>query len=343
MPGLKAADALPDPEALFAPLKDHDRLGLAVSGGADSMALMLLAHRFALGRGEMQRFVVYSVDHKLRPEAAAEAAFVRSTAERMGFVARILRWTGPKPATGLQAAARRERYRLMAEAMREDGATVLLTAHHLGDQAETVLMRMAHGSGIEGLRGMDYSTEIGGLRIIRPLLAVDPVLLRQLVFEAGLEPVTDPSNADRNFERVRWRQLRPELAALGLDAARLGKLASRLRDADQALETSAAAAFAGVARPAGGSGLRLDRAMLTGLPRAIAVRVIGRALGEVGGWQKPHALAAVEALTDRLVHGPIRTTLHGCTVRSDGESIRIERETGRRDAASGRLVEPAGS
>src|SRR5690606_14688353 len=129
--GLKVADALPDPEALFAPLKGHDRLGLAVSGGADSMALMLLAHRFALGRGEMQRFVVYSVDHKLRPEAAAEAAFVKSAAERMGFVARILRWTGPDPAAGLQAAARQERYRLMAEAIREDGATVLLTAHHL--------------------------------------------------------------------------------------------------------------------------------------------------------------------------------------------------------------------
>lgn len=343
MPGLKTAEEVPGPEALFAPLVGHDRLGLAVSGGADSLALMLLAHRFAVARGELQRFVVYSVDHGLRPEAAAEAAFVKSTAEQLGFVARILRWTGPKPATGLQAAARQERYRLMAEAMRKDGVTALLTAHHLGDQAETVLMRMAHGSGIEGLRGMDYSTEIAGLRIIRPLLEVDPGLLRQLVFEAGLEPLVDPSNADRDFERVRWRQLLPDLAALGLDARRLGKLASRLRDADRALEESTAAAFTSLERHAGGPGLRFDRAMLTGLPRAVAVRVIGRALGEVGGWQKPHALAAVEVLTDRLVHGQVRTTLHGCTIRSDGKAIRIEPETGRRSAARGRLVEPAGS
>src|SRR5690606_11025992 len=130
-------------------------LALAVSGGADSLALMLLAHQHARATGALHRFVVYSVDHGLRLEASDEVAFVLREAGRLGFVARGLRWDGPKPATGIQEAARKARYRLFADAMLRDGAEALVTAHHMGDQAETVLMRLAHGSGIEGLRGMD--------------------------------------------------------------------------------------------------------------------------------------------------------------------------------------------
>ena len=152
-----------DSEAIFAPLAEFRRLGLAVSGGPDSLALLLLAAAFADRHGAHARFVVYSVDHALRPEAAAEAAYVADAAQRLGFAARVLRWEGPKPTTGIQQAARTARYGLIAAAMPADGAEILVTAHHLADQPETVLMRLAHGSGIEGLRGMDYFAEIGGL------------------------------------------------------------------------------------------------------------------------------------------------------------------------------------
>src|SRR5690606_8066764 len=148
------------PTALFAPFGEFRRVALAVSGGPDSLALLILAHRFALLIGGQSRFVVYSVDHGLRPEAAEEVAFVVAEARQRGFEARGLRWDGDKPSTGVQAAARLARYRLLAEAMRRDGADVLVTAHHLADQAETVMMRLAHGSGIEGLRGMDRFAEI---------------------------------------------------------------------------------------------------------------------------------------------------------------------------------------
>jgi tRNA(Ile)-lysidine synthase len=341
MPRLSPGEDRLNPAALFAPLAEFHRLGLAVSGGPDSLALMLLAHRFAAETGGHGRFVVYSIDHGLRPEAAAEAAYVAGEAQRLGFSARVLRWEGEKPATGIQEAARLARYRLFADAMDADGAEALLTAHHMQDQAETVLMRLAHGSGIEGLRGMDYWSEIGGLTVVRPLLGVDPAALRREVEAAGLTPVTDPSNSDIDYERVRWRQLMPQLAALGLDARRLTGFAGRMRDADRALLNMSSQAFAQVEMAADGTRAVIPRALLREIPRAIAVRVVGRALEKVGGAGKRHALAAVEALTERLIREPVRTTLHGCIVRSGRLSVNIAREPGRAAAVHRRRKQPS--
>lgn len=340
MPGL--IEGRPDPAALFAPLDEFPKLGLAVSGGADSLALMLLAASYAQAPEARRRFVVYSVDHGLRPEARDEVAFVLAEAEKLGFAARALRWEGEKPATSLQQAARKARYTLIAEAMEADGVPVLVTAHHRLDQAETVLMRLAHGSGIEGLRGMDYLSELGDLRVVRPLLGVDPEQLKALVAEAGLTPVIDPSNADLDYERVRWRQAMPLLAELGLDAPRIVRFAERMRDADRALEQLASRALA---RDVGvfpdGRSRGVTRAFLRTLPHAVAVRVIQRTLDAVGGGQKPHALGAVEALTDRLIRETFKTTLHGCVIDADGETIRIVPEPGRAASAAKRRRQPS--
>lgn len=326
-----------DSGAIFAPLSGFKRLGLAVSGGPDSLALMLLAAEYAETTGSHERFVVYSVDHGLRAEAADEVAFVVDTATRLGLPAHGLRWEGPRPASGIQQAARSARYRLMAAAMAGDGAEVLVTAHHLGDQAETVLMRLAHGSGIEGLRGMDYSADVAGLMIVRPLLDIDPADLLAVVKASGLRAVADPSNADTDYERVRWRQLLPRLAELGLDARRLARFARRMRDADEALDAMADD-FAGVHNSV--SSAQLDQVGLFRLPRAVAIRVLQRVLRQMGGGRKANDLAPVEALADRIRANPAlkRTSLHGCLISSDGTSITIERETGRRA-----LVDPAPS
>lgn len=317
--------AAPSPGAIFAPLADYCTVGLAVSGGPDSLALMLLAAEYAHTH-DAPTFVVYSVDHGIRPEAADEVRFVLREAERLGLPARALKWTGRKPKTRLQEAARAARYALIADAMREDGATVLVTAHHLADQAETVLMRLAHGSGIEGLRGMDYASEIAGITIVRPLLGIDPADLRAVVERAGLTPAADPSNTDTGYERVRWREALPALAALGLDPHRINQFALRVRDADRALNAMASQAYAELTVNSVKGILVIDRALLMTLPRAIAVRVVQRALDTIGGGQKPHALTAVERFTDRLVQEPLSATLHGCLVRSDGVTIRIDRE-----------------
>jgi len=326
-----------DSEAIFAPLAEFRRVGLAVSGGPDSLALLLLAAEYA-GRHEAHdRFLVYSVDHGLRPEAAGEAAYVTSAARKLGLAARALRWEGAKPATGIQQAARAARYGLIADAMAADGTDILVTAHHQADQAETVLMRLAHGSGVEGLRGMDYFAEIGGLVVVRPLLGVDPADLARLVAASDLVPAQDPGNFDTDYERVRWRQMLPQLAALGLDARRLSRFADRMRDADESLSAMAAAATTAL-DPATGSA-SITRAVLMRLPRAVAIRTVANLLNQVGGGQKPHDLAPVEALTDRLRMEPAlkRTSLHGCLIASDGVTIAVAREAGRQPARQSRV------
>src|SRR4051794_29062019 len=148
---------------LFADWKAAPAIVLAVSGGPDSIALMWLAARWrrALARGP--RLIAVTVDHGLRSEAAREARDVKRVARSLDIPHRTLRWTGTKPKTGLPAAAREARYRLLAQAARKSGATHILTAHTRDDQAETLLMRMLHGSGIAGLAGMARETEREGV------------------------------------------------------------------------------------------------------------------------------------------------------------------------------------
>ena len=317
-------------DALFAAVAGEPAIALAVSGGADSLALMLLAQRWAAGRADAPRLVVYSVDHGLRPEAAGEVAMVVSAAVSLGLAARGLAWTGPKPEAGVQEAARLARYRLMGSAMAEDGATVLLTAHHLQDQAETVLMRMAHGSGIEGLRGMAAMAEIEGVRVHRPLLGLDPATLRALVDAAGLVPAEDPSNTDPHYERVRWRRAMPDLAALGLDAAALALFADRMAEADAAIAQVADGCFTEIVRLDGFGAARIELAPFIGLSPAISTRLLGRVLNIVGGRQKPRALGQIERLRQTIAEAGLAkaTTVLGCVIRIKDGAIAVAREPG---------------
>ncbi len=161
MPTQKAAVSVQEAQSLFNDLADSRALVLAVSGGPDSTALMLLAARWAKARKKSPRLIAVTVDHGLRTESAREAAAVRRQAAKLGIEHRTLRWTGRKPKTGLQEAAREARYRLLGEAAREAGASCILTAHTLDDQAETVLIRLTRGSGLTGLAAMQRVTPLG--------------------------------------------------------------------------------------------------------------------------------------------------------------------------------------
>ena len=328
-----------DAQALLAPLERFSKVGLAISGGADSLALLLLAHRHEAALGRPGRYVVYSVDHRLRPEAADEVAMVLAAAAARGLPARGLAWNEPKPATGISAAARAARYGLIGTAMSADGCEALATAHHLFDQAETVMMRMAHGSGLDGLRGMDREIVIDGLRIVRPLLDVDPEALRAMVREDGLVPAADPSNSDTHYERVRWRQMLPQLAALGLDARRIANFARRAGEAEAALNGQAETARA-LVTAIDPSGVALPRRDFGLLPKAVATRLLATLLREVGGAPRPFGLSAVEGLVERLGQGAFRTTLQGCLVSAGPVTIRIRPEPARRSATRAATKEP---
>ncbi|MGV8853263.1 MAG: tRNA lysidine(34) synthetase TilS [Devosia sp.] len=318
-------------QALFAAVAGQPAIGLAVSGGADSLALLLLAQRWAASLPAAPRLHVYSLDHGLRPEAASEVAMVLEAARALGLAATGLRWSGDKPAAGLQEAARQARYRLIGAAMASDGVGVLLTAHHRDDQAETVLMRLAHGSGIEGLKGMAQLVEIEGVLVHRPLLALDRATLARVVASSGLVPVADPSNLDPHYERVRWRHAMPTLAGLGLDAATIAQFAARMGEADAAIAQMAEACFADMVALDGFGAASIALAPFAGLSAAISTRVLGRVLNIVGGRQKPRALGQVERLCAAICGDdlPKSTTVLGCVVRRKGETIAVAREPGR--------------
>ena len=238
-----ADQALRDDEAgaLFFGLENSRGLILAVSGGADSTALLVLAARWAKRLKHPPKLVAVTIDHGLRAEAAREAAAVRRLARRLGVAHRTLRWQGRKPGTGLQEAARNARYRLLAQAAASAGYVHILTAHTMDDKAETVLFRLARGSGLVGLSGMApvAPLPLGEDRtvfLLRPLLRVPKARLLATLQAEGIAHSEDPSNRDPRFTRVRLRSLMPDLAREGLSAPGLSRFAARMRRADGAYE-----------------------------------------------------------------------------------------------------------
>lgn len=286
-------------ERLFLPLNQASGILAAVSGGPDSMALMHGLARWA-SIGQRPTISVATVDHGLRPEAADEAAFVAREAAVLSLPHRTLVWTGQKPSTGIQETARKARYQLVVEHAREMAASHLVTAHTLDDQAETVMMRLSRGSGLQGLAGMRRETDRQGIRHVRPLLGIPKSHLLDHCRQQGWRFVTDPSNADERYARVRWRKLMPLLAAEGLTAERLARLAERAAQADEALDLKAREAFdRGEPRLDAGT-LSFQAHILTDEPFDIALRVLELALMQAGLDLDNSRLHRLESCTERL-------------------------------------------
>jgi len=266
--------------------------------------------------------LVATVDHGLRPESAEEAAFVAREAANLGLSHRTLAWTGAKPRTGIQEAAREARYRLLVRCAREEGASHLVTAHTRDDQAETVLMRLARGSGLTGLSGMRQERDRDGIRHVRPLLGWPKETLLDLCRTQGWRFVSDPSNADERFERVRWRRIMPLLAAEGLTAERLVRFSERMRQADEALEAKALQAWERAQPVAADGGLSFQAGPLAQEPFEIAVRMLELALDRAGLALENSRLHRREACAERLRQAvregaALRLTLAGALVRLD--------------------------
>jgi len=322
-------------KALFADLKSAKALVLAVSGGPDSTALMVLAARWRKSLRKGPDLIAITVDHGLRAAAKREARDVAALAKALGIAHRTLRWQGAKPKTGIPQAAREARYRLLADAARKAGASHVLTAHTLDDQAETVLIRMSRGSGITGLSAMRRASVIPGdaesvdpesilrgaggldagraalrprpgttgLLLVRPFLDIPKVRLIATLAKAKIAYADDPTNRDAAFTRVRLRGLMPELAAEGLDARRLSVLARRLRRADDAIEAAdrSRPVERGHARPQTRKMACFDAGRYFALPPELALRVLARAILALGCDFRIE-LAKLEALQAALAH-----------------------------------------
>jgi tRNA(Ile)-lysidine synthase len=289
-----------DAKTLFADWKGAPAIVLAVSGGPDSIALMWLAARWRRTLARGPRLVAVTVDHGLRAEAAREAREVKRLARTLELPHRTLRWTGAKPKTGLPAAARSARYRLLAEAARASGATHILTAHTRDDQAETLLMRMLRGSGIAGLAAMARQSERDGVLLARPFLQISKAQLVATLKKAKIDFADDPTNRDPNFTRPRIRTIMPVLAAEGGDTRNLARLAARLARANTAVEILADGAERYLAlrdRQAPHSGFDADA--FAAMPEEIRLRLLKRAIDRVGH-EGPAELGKIEALLSAL-------------------------------------------
>lgn len=293
-------------------------LGLAVSGGGDSMALMALAAERA---PPGMRLHAVTVDHGLRPEATAEAALVGRMAARLGLDHAILTWDG-RPARGnLQAAAREARFRLIGDWARRRGIGAVALGHTRDDQAETVLLRLARGSGVDGLAGMAAAREEAGIRWLRPLLDVPREALRAALMHRGIDWAEDASNADARFRRVRARAALAALAPLGIDAAGLAATARRMQRARAALEAATADALAAHARDDRGTVL-VERGALDLLPE-IRDRLFARLLAALAGHVHRPRLAALHRWLDGAGTG---ATLAGVRIGREGARLRLFRE-----------------
>lgn len=265
-----------------------DRFGLAVSGGADSLAMLLLAERAFPGRIEAA-----TVDHGLRPAAAEEAAFVASVCGANGIPHAILT-LDPLPRGNVQAAARAARYAALTTWRVSRGLDWLLTAHHADDQLETIVMRLNRGAGVGGLAGI---RAVNG-RVVRPLLGWRRSALRAIVDVAGLAPVEDPSNLDERYDRAR---LRKALAgAPWLDPLAAGRSAAALAQADAALDWAAGA---------------LDTAPWDTLPDALLRRRLAARIAAVDPAARPDG-PALDRLIVTLRRGG-SATIGGVLCRGD--------------------------
>jgi tRNA(Ile)-lysidine synthase len=282
-------------DALLAPLERVSSALIAVSGGPDSTALLLMAAEWTARQGTT-RIAAATVDHGLRPEGTAEARGVSALCERLGVPCHVLVWTGPKPSTRVQEKAREARYRLLAACARDTGAEAIVTAHHADDQAETVLFRLMRGSGLAGLRGMEPLTQRDGIMIVRPLLGIPKSALIAFVKSREVAFVEDPSNAEPRYARTRLRALTERLGEEGLDAEGLARFARRAAEADEALERMASEAESRL-----GADGPIDARLLFEAPIAIVQRILARRIAGAGGRESSRiGLEKIEALALRL-------------------------------------------
>lgn len=295
---------------------DLPALGLAVSGGGDSMALMQVAAQWAGGR----RIMVATVDHGLRTESAAEARRVRDEARRLGLSHCTLLWQRREDKGNLMARARQARVLLLSEWANRHELPAVALGHTRDDQAETLVMRLARGSGIDGLSGMPERRRAHGMTWLRPLLGLTRHELRDWLQAQNVGWIDDPTNEDDRFDRIR---IRKAMAAFGVDVAALARSAENIRAARDALSYFAGLAAEGV--EARNATLTLPRRPFREAPAEIGRRLLIAGCRWITGAPYPprranvqHALAAISAGS--------RVTLDGALIEPWGDQLRFLRE-----------------
>lgn len=292
---------------------------VAVSGGGDSVALMHLLAAWAK-KSRLPPPHVVTVDHGLRPDSATDARKVLSWAKAAGLKATALRWKGPAPVSDIEAAARAARYHLMGAWARKNGIGALYVGHTLDDQAETFLLRLMRGSGLDGLSAMRAvapfpHAAFRELSVVRPLLGIERADVRSHLHTLGHDWLEDSMNAEERFARIRVRKAWSALEDAGLSKQRLAAAALHLARAREALESVTDAVIVRACRR-WKDGIQLDCDALVSAPREIGLRALAQLLMIVSGEPYRPRFERLERLFDRLEAKSIGggVTLHGCRV-----------------------------
>lgn len=317
--------------AVFAPFEDQPKIAVAVSGGADSMALTLLANEWCRSNGG--KLTAITVDHGLRADAAQEAIRVGELLWQHGIAHRVLRWDGAKPQSGIQEAARKARYELLDRALGEMGILHLLIAHHRDDQQETLVMRQKRDSGVIGLAGMTARRYLRNARVLRPLLPVAKADLMATLRARAQQWIEDPSNRNPRFERVRIRHSPmmgdEKKATVQSGAAERQMVESRIAGL---LASTVQIANCGIARVDYATWQDIDA------DEIIARYALGQVVRVVGGENYMPAQGALTAVLSHLNdRQDARVSLGGCVLHRRSDSMLVYREIGRMDVAPVRI------
>lgn len=290
-------------------LLKSDVVAAAVSGGADSLALVLRLYDWA--KEHQVKVIALTVDHQLRPESGAEAAYVAELMQRYGIEHHILIWEGEKPQSDIEAVAREARYDLLCNWCHEHGVSTLAVGHHCRDQAETFLLRLQRGSGVYGLSGILPMTIRNGIEIIRPQLTDNPDDLKSYLRDKKIEWVEDPSNQCEDYQRVRIRKFLPQLEqGTGISVQRLAETASVLARTRTYFEDRIADLIANYVRWWQGVAVSISKSVILAQHEEIRYRLLSELIMRIGG--QMYAPEADEVLRlSRYLESP---DFSGCTL-----------------------------
>ncbi len=319
---IRNADTLRTELRANLPKKLPGRLGVAVSGGGDSIALMQLLNGIARDEGVV--LSVATVDHGLRSEAAEEADVVANQAARLGLAHETLRWEGWDGRGNLQDQARRARYELLASWAHGNDISAIALGHTADDQAETFLMRLGRAAGVTGLSAMPKTRNAHGIQMLRPMLGITRRRLREYLTEIGASWIEDPSNQDCRFDRIKARKALPGLEKLGITSETLSRVAENMSQAHEALSRYAQDSARRVAKAEAGSVI-VDRAAFSALPSEIQRRIVVGIVSWIAGRGYPPRQSSVDRALAALPGGQAGA-INGCLLLPEGDKAWICRE-----------------
>jgi len=310
-------------------IEEEEIIAVGISGGPDSFALLKLLSEWSYNKNV--KIIAITVDHNLRDESAAEAAYVGKLISNWTNVEHvILKWEGDKPKSSIMEEARKFRYKLMSEYLNKNNGKYLFIGHHMDDQAETVLFRLCKGSGIKGLSGIRDIQKTDDMLVIRPLLNFTKQELIDICKHYKIKFITDPSNTNEDYTRPRLRSLRNSLANEGLSAKRLSKLAQRMNNCENALDHYAEK-LVNKARSEN-EAILLNMCDILSEPSEIRNRAIIKIIGLIGKNKSDYGvrLHRAETALDEVFSSPTTTTrtIGGCLVKKDRKNnlLKVSKE-----------------